>query len=51
MRFGEPVFGMMHQPFTRERFTGDGGPAQNGGRIVAASDRRVHAAALEMLKG
>ena len=20
MRFGEPVFGMMHQPFTRERF-------------------------------
>lgn len=22
-RFGEPVFGMMHQPFTRERFTGD----------------------------
>jgi myo-inositol-1(or 4)-monophosphatase len=24
MRFGEPVFGMMHQPFTRERFSGDG---------------------------
>ncbi|NWG25224.1 MAG: histidinol-phosphatase [Pseudorhodoplanes sp.] len=23
-RFGEPVFGMMHQPFIRERFTGDG---------------------------
>jgi myo-inositol-1(or 4)-monophosphatase len=23
MRFGEPVFGMMHQPFTRERFSGD----------------------------
>jgi len=23
-RFGEPVFGMMHQPFLRERFTGDG---------------------------
>src|SRR6266508_3967495 len=22
-RSGEPVFGMMHQPFTRERFTGD----------------------------
>src|SRR5581483_1695104 len=22
-RFGEAVFGMMHQPFTRERFTGD----------------------------
>jgi myo-inositol-1(or 4)-monophosphatase len=153
MRFGEPVFGMMHQPFTRERFTGDGGaaryqglggnrdlhvrtcaavsdavlfttspllmntedraafvrvenkvklsryggdcyaycmlaggnidlvieteikqhdivplipiiagaggiittwenePAQNGGRIIAAGDKRVHAAALEMLKG
>ncbi len=34
-RFGEPVFGMMHQPYTRERFTGDGqaaryrGPAGN----------------------
>lgn len=26
-RHGEPVFGMMHQPFTRERFTGDGGAA------------------------
>jgi myo-inositol-1(or 4)-monophosphatase len=27
MRFGEPVFGMMHQPFTQERFSGDGGAA------------------------
>ena len=27
MRFGEPVFGMMHQPFTREHFSGDGGAA------------------------
>jgi myo-inositol-1(or 4)-monophosphatase len=27
MRFGEPVFGMMHQPFIRERFSGDGGGA------------------------
>ena len=26
-RFGEPVFGMMHQPFTAERFSGDGGAA------------------------
>ena len=26
-RHGEPVFGMMHQPFTRERFTGDGAAA------------------------
>jgi len=27
-RFGEPVFGTMHQPFTRERFFGDGGAAR-----------------------
>ena len=26
-----------------------GGPAQNGGRIVAAGDRRMHAAALALL--
>jgi len=26
-RGGDPVFGMMHQPFTRERFTGDGAAA------------------------
>src|SRR5882672_9195030 len=31
MRFGEPVFGMMHQPFTRERFFGDGGAARYDG--------------------
>ena len=31
MRFGEPVFGMMHQPFTRERFSGDGGAARYRG--------------------
>jgi len=31
MRFGEPVFGMMHQPFTRERFSGDGGAARYKG--------------------
>jgi myo-inositol-1(or 4)-monophosphatase len=30
-RFGEPVFGMMHQPFTRERFSGDGGAARYTG--------------------
>jgi myo-inositol-1(or 4)-monophosphatase len=30
-RFGQPVFGMMHQPFTRERFTGDGGAARYRG--------------------
>ncbi len=31
MRFGEPVFGMMHQPFTRERFSGDGGASRYRG--------------------
>ena len=31
MRFGEPVFGMMHQPFTGERFTGDSGAAHYRG--------------------
>ena len=30
-RRGEPVFGMMHQPFTRERFSGDGGAARYRG--------------------
>jgi myo-inositol-1(or 4)-monophosphatase len=31
MRFGEPVFGMMHQPFIGERFTGDGEAARYRG--------------------
>jgi myo-inositol-1(or 4)-monophosphatase len=31
MRFGEPVFGMMHQPFIKERFSGDGGAASYRG--------------------
>ncbi|MBV9556021.1 MAG: histidinol-phosphatase [Pseudolabrys sp.] len=31
LRFGEPVFGLMHQPFTRERFSGDGGAAHYRG--------------------
>ncbi len=30
-RGGHPVYGMMHQPFTRERFTGDGGAAHYRG--------------------
>src|SRR6266536_3516072 len=103
--FGKPVFGMMHQPFLRESFTGDveervrlsryggdcyaycmlaaghidlvietelkphdvvplvpiitgaggvlttwdGGSALSGGRIVAAGDRAIHAAALKIL--
>jgi myo-inositol-1(or 4)-monophosphatase len=29
--------------------TWENGPAQDGGRIVVAGDKRVHAAALEML--
>jgi myo-inositol-1(or 4)-monophosphatase len=39
MRFGEPVFGMMHQPFIRERFTGDGGAARYQG---PGGDRDLH---------
>jgi myo-inositol-1(or 4)-monophosphatase len=31
--------------------TWEDGPAQAGGRIVVAGDKRVHRAALEMLKG
>jgi myo-inositol-1(or 4)-monophosphatase len=30
-RMGEPVFGTMHQPFTRETFSGDGGAARYKG--------------------
>jgi myo-inositol-1(or 4)-monophosphatase len=30
-RRNEPVYGMMHQPFTRESFTGDGGAARYRG--------------------
>ena len=33
MRFGEPVFGLMNQPFTRERFSGDGGAARYRGPL------------------
>ena len=38
-RNGEPVFGMMHQPFMRERFTGDGGAARYRG---PAGERELH---------
>ncbi len=31
--------------------TWEGGPAQNGGRIIAAGDARAHAAAIALLKG
>jgi myo-inositol-1(or 4)-monophosphatase len=30
-RRGEPIYGMMHQPFVRERFAGDGGAARYRG--------------------
>jgi len=39
MRFGEPVYGLMHQPFTRERFTGDSGAAYYRG---PAGNRDLH---------
>jgi len=38
-RSGEPVYGMMHQPFTRERFTGDSNSARYRG---PAGDRALH---------
>jgi histidinol-phosphatase len=40
MRAGEPVFGIMNQPFTRERFSGDGGKAYYRGP-AGARDLRV----------
>jgi myo-inositol-1(or 4)-monophosphatase len=46
MRFGEPVFGMMHQPFTRERFSGDGGAAHYRG---PAGNRDLHVRACATL--
>ena len=42
-RSGEPVYGMMHQPFTRERFTGDGGAARYRG---PAGERALRVRAL-----
>ena len=38
-RAGEPVYGMMHQPFTRERFTGDSNSARYRGPV---GDRELH---------
>jgi len=43
-RFGEPVFGMMHQPFIGERFSGDGGGAHYRGRM-GKRELRVRACA------
>ena len=37
-RRGEPIYGMMHQPFTREHFTGDGSAARYRG---PAGDRTL----------
>jgi myo-inositol-1(or 4)-monophosphatase len=37
-RFGKPVYGMMHQPFVRERFSGDGQIARYRG---PAGERRL----------
>jgi myo-inositol-1(or 4)-monophosphatase len=46
MRFGEPVFGMMNQPFTREKFSGDGGAARYRG---PAGNRDMHVRACAAL--
>src|SRR5450631_1504700 len=46
MRFGEPVFGMMNQPFTREKFSGDGGAASYRG---PAGNRDLHVRACASL--
>ena len=43
-RFGVPVFGLMDQPFTRERFSGDGGRAHYRGP-TGERDLRVRACA------
>ena len=42
-RRGEPIYGMMHQPFTREHFTGDGSAAQlsRPGRRPGAARARL----------
>jgi myo-inositol-1(or 4)-monophosphatase len=45
--FARPVFGMMHQPFTRERFTGDGGAARYRGPAGARQLMVRRCAALE----
>jgi myo-inositol-1(or 4)-monophosphatase len=44
LRAGEPVYGMMNQPFIRERFSGDGAKAHYRGP-AGARDLRVRACA------
>jgi myo-inositol-1(or 4)-monophosphatase len=48
MRFGEPVFGMMNQPFTGEKFSGDGGAASYRG---PAGSRDLHVRSCTSLEG
>ncbi len=47
MRRGEPIYGMMHQPFTRENFIGDGSAASYRG---PAGDRALRTRACAELK-
>jgi myo-inositol-1(or 4)-monophosphatase len=47
-REGVPVYGMMHQPFTRERFVGDGGTAHYRG---PAGERALQVRACGALEG
>lgn len=47
-RHGRPVFGMMHQPFIREKFWGDGAAARYEG---PAGDRALRTRACEGLAG
>ena len=46
-RHGEPIFGMMHQPFTREHFSGDGSGARYRG---PAGDRALRVRACAALE-
>jgi myo-inositol-1(or 4)-monophosphatase len=46
-RRGEPIYGMMHQPFTREHFTGDGSGARYRG---PAGDRELRTRACASLQ-
>jgi len=46
-RRGEPIYGMMHQPFTREHFTGDGSAASYRG---PAGDRTLRARPCALLQ-
>ncbi len=45
---GTPVFGMMHQPYIGERFTGDSGSARYSG---PSGERRLDGAALRVADG